>query len=195
MFCRKNKKYYFAKKWGCHGTPGTPGVDGPELHKHVAKRHTGADASLQFMKTHRFPLIQKCLAWVVWSSTVSILFSKNDEILGRHFFCMNKLCSCRTFFLAGWHHMHCKSTTEISSIYWNVLLWIFSDWLILLFFFILGCYKINIYIRNIKTVWKIYYKLSNWRRLLYSFYWFNPARQLFRVHTYIYRLHLLYWLN
>ena len=29
MFCRKNKKYYFAKKWGCHGTPGIPGVDGP----------------------------------------------------------------------------------------------------------------------------------------------------------------------
>ena len=29
LFCRKNKKYYFAKKWGCHGTPGTPGVDGP----------------------------------------------------------------------------------------------------------------------------------------------------------------------
>ena len=29
MFCRKNKKYYFAKKWGCHGTCGTPGVDGP----------------------------------------------------------------------------------------------------------------------------------------------------------------------
>ena len=29
MFCRKNKKYYFAKKWRCHGTPGTPGVDGP----------------------------------------------------------------------------------------------------------------------------------------------------------------------
>ena len=31
MFCRKNKKYYFAKKWGCHGTPGTPGVDGPAM--------------------------------------------------------------------------------------------------------------------------------------------------------------------
>ena len=29
MFCRKNKKYYFAKKWGCHGTPGTPSVDDP----------------------------------------------------------------------------------------------------------------------------------------------------------------------
>ena len=29
MFCRKNKKYYFEKKWECHGTPGTPGVDGP----------------------------------------------------------------------------------------------------------------------------------------------------------------------
>ena len=31
MFCRKNKKYYFAKKWECHGTPGTPGVDGPGI--------------------------------------------------------------------------------------------------------------------------------------------------------------------
>ena len=31
MFCRKNKKYYFVKKWGCHGTPGTPGVDGPAM--------------------------------------------------------------------------------------------------------------------------------------------------------------------
>ena len=30
MFCRKNKKYYFAKEWGCHGTPGTPGVDDPD---------------------------------------------------------------------------------------------------------------------------------------------------------------------
>ena len=30
MFCKKNKKYYFAKKWECHGTPGTPGVDGPD---------------------------------------------------------------------------------------------------------------------------------------------------------------------
>ena len=30
MFSRKNKKYYFAKKWGCHGTPDTPGVDGPD---------------------------------------------------------------------------------------------------------------------------------------------------------------------
>ena len=30
MFCRKNKKYYFAKKWECHGTPG---VDGPALFK------------------------------------------------------------------------------------------------------------------------------------------------------------------
>ena len=25
MFCRKNKKYYFAKKWG------SPGVDGPAM--------------------------------------------------------------------------------------------------------------------------------------------------------------------
>ena len=35
-FCRKNKKYYFAKKWGCHGIPGTPGVGGPVCsHKDV----------------------------------------------------------------------------------------------------------------------------------------------------------------
>ena len=33
MFCRKNKKYYFAKKWGCHGTTGTPGVDGPGVYQ------------------------------------------------------------------------------------------------------------------------------------------------------------------
>ena len=37
--------------------PWHPSVDGPELHKHEAKRCTGADASLQFMKTHRFSLI------------------------------------------------------------------------------------------------------------------------------------------
>ena len=30
MFYRKNKKYYFAKKWGCHGIPGTRDVDGPD---------------------------------------------------------------------------------------------------------------------------------------------------------------------
>ena len=29
MFSRKNKKYYFAKKWGCHGTPGVDGPDTP----------------------------------------------------------------------------------------------------------------------------------------------------------------------
>ena len=27
---QKKQKYYFAKKWGCHGTPGTPVVDGPD---------------------------------------------------------------------------------------------------------------------------------------------------------------------
>ena len=25
---QKKKNYYSAKKWGCRGTPGTPGVDG-----------------------------------------------------------------------------------------------------------------------------------------------------------------------
>ena len=30
MFCRKNRKYYFAKKWGYHSTLGTPGIDGPD---------------------------------------------------------------------------------------------------------------------------------------------------------------------
>ena len=59
---QKKQKVLFCRKVGCHGTLGTPGVNGLELHKHVAKRCTGADASLQFMKTHRFSLIQKCLA-------------------------------------------------------------------------------------------------------------------------------------
>ena len=37
MFCRKNKKNYFEKKWGCHGTPGTPGVDGPGFAQKIGR--------------------------------------------------------------------------------------------------------------------------------------------------------------
>ena len=29
----QKKKYYFAKRWACHGTPGTLGVDGPVAFK------------------------------------------------------------------------------------------------------------------------------------------------------------------
>ena len=40
---------------------------------------------------------------------------------------MNKLYFRRNFFLTDWCHMRCKNTIEISSICWNVLLWIFSN--------------------------------------------------------------------
>ena len=34
------------------------------------------------------------------------------------------------FFPTDWRHMGRKNTTEITKIYWNVLLWIFSNWLL-----------------------------------------------------------------
>ena len=40
---------------------------------------------------------------------------------------MNKPHFYRTFFLTDWRHMRHKITIEISSIYWNALLWIFSN--------------------------------------------------------------------
>ena len=41
---------------------------------------------------------------------------------------MNKPSFCKKFFLTAWRHMRHKNTIEISSFYWNVLLWIFSNW-------------------------------------------------------------------
>ena len=32
------------------------------------------------------------------------------------------------FFLTNWRHMRRKNTIAITMIYWNVLLWIFSNW-------------------------------------------------------------------
>ena len=56
-----------------------------------------------FTKTDRFPLILKS--------------SQNDEILWRHF---------AYFLLPDWHNMRGKKTIEISTIYWNVPLWLFQ---------------------------------------------------------------------
>ena len=37
--------------------------------------------------------------------------------------------SAKSIFSPDWRHRCRKNTTEISSIYWNVLLWIFSNWI------------------------------------------------------------------
>ena len=42
---------------------------------------------------------------------------------------MNKSLFCRNHFLTDWCHMRRKNAIEISSIYWNVLLWILSNWM------------------------------------------------------------------
>ena len=47
----------------------------------------------------------------------------------RNLFCMNEPCFCRKYFLTDWRHRCCKNTIEISSICWNVLLQIFSNWI------------------------------------------------------------------
>ena len=36
---------------------------------------------------------------------------------------------CQLFFLIDWRHICLKNTIEIFSVYWNVLLWIFFNWL------------------------------------------------------------------
>ena len=38
---------------------------------------------------------------------------------------MKKPYLCRNFFITDWRRMRRKNTIQISSIYWNVLLWIF----------------------------------------------------------------------
>ena len=40
---------------------------------------------------------------------------------------MNKSYLCRNFFLTDWRHIRRKNTIEISSMYWNVPLWIFLE--------------------------------------------------------------------
>ena len=39
------------------------------------------------------------------------------------------------FFLIDWRHLRCKNIIEVTIIYWNVLLWIFSNWCVNLLFY------------------------------------------------------------
>ena len=56
------------------------------------------------------------------------------------------ICSVKLFF-TDWYHLHCKNTIEISSIYWNLFLWIFSNWFKRLFpfasIFLVGYYLLS----------------------------------------------------
>ena len=64
-----------------------------------------------------------CEYWKIFKNTflaehLRWLLLWNDEILQRYLL---------TFFLIDWRHMTRKNIIEISSIYWNVLLWIFFN--------------------------------------------------------------------
>ena len=65
------------------------------------------------------------LSCLVFSCAYPFLWKFYDEILKRHLL---------TFFLTDWRHMRRKNIIEISSIYWNVLLWIFQTPVLINFF-------------------------------------------------------------
>ena len=69
---------------------------------------------LQFTKTHRFPFN--------WFKNVLLeLFSLQLSL-----FFFPKMMKFYKDTCSGWHHMRRKTTIGISSIYWNVPLWIFQ---------------------------------------------------------------------
>ena len=80
---------------------------------------------------HENPLVPTdfkmyCLSYLAFSCIYSFFIKWWNSM---PFFCMKKQYFCLTFFLADWHQMCHKNTIEISLIYWNVVLWIFPDWL------------------------------------------------------------------
>ena len=109
-----------------------------------------------------------------------------------------------SFFLTDWHHIRRENTIEISSIHWNVLLWIFSNYCVNYFFSssssrierlhgkissgqsgILAVQKRDLtFLRQNFIPAKRDHVTTTWKKLINS-HWFKNAHKMMKFYKYI----------